>query len=847
MNTNNEHKNIMRSSLDLVFLMTIGVLLGFSVLSAALDTSGFEQGQMMSLVQVFVSMALARLLFSSRYLVWIATSLLTLALLGLAFGALTAPPEPRLINEAADFVRAVVQYVIGYGEYNALYERTFTWFLAALIGIFVVQFLHVRPSFFVTFTVFAAIFGFLISSYLFAQYDMFYLFISCSLVFLIKQLNLTCVKQTQQSPSFLRLALPVALICAILAAFIPTPSEDFTLQQRTQPEFISSLQRLGDQLRFGTDAHHFGIQQAGFGGGDHRRLGGNVTTNDGLFLRIRTNAPQPIYLTGITMDTYTGYSWENRLTEQAPLDFNERYPNLALYEYFAALVNRHPMSHAFVYSVYSFIRPGSVTYSVTHTGYIDHCGLEPSMITSALVSIGYDMSQFHEERTMLIGGINRRFQTVFHTGLVQGFAPYRAEFTLLQEQSGQLLTEELMPRHTWYTLSYIPLPESPLYARYLMRTASYRGILRDISARLDTQRAVVEYSLLHGEEELDFAFILQHYLIPRADWIHETYTALPEDFPARIGEHARAVTAGAENNHARARMLETYLRTQFTYTLTPGMPPSDRDFVDYFLFDSRVGYCTYFATAFVTMARSLDIPARYVEGFLVSNATPDEEGLLRVLNSMGHAWGEIYLEGYGWLRFEPTPPASVLAPPPIEDIEEEAPPEEPPEEPPGETQDDPQYVDLPAIETIAPPGQAGEDTPPTDDPNPEDTPQSRFRILPVSVLTLLALFLAYRVIGHTRKARIARYDNREAVCYDFSLLLKYLKRLGFEMGKAETVFQFYERVTAEPGTVSETLFPRALVELYAKARYGNEPISLKERIHMKQEVRRIQEYTPPRK
>jgi len=103
------------------------------------------------------------------------------------------------------------------------------------------------------------------------------------------------------------------------------------------------------------------------------------------------------------------------------------------------------------------------------------------------------------------------------------------------------------------------------------------------------------------------------------------------------------------------KIIEEYLRKNFTYTLSPQVPPANHDFVDYFLFDGKEGYCTYFATAMCIMTRAIGIPARYVEGFVLPKE-PDKYGFYHVTNQNAHAWVEVYFEGVGWVTFEPTAP-----------------------------------------------------------------------------------------------------------------------------------------------------------------------------------------------
>ncbi|MCR5099371.1 MAG: transglutaminase-like domain-containing protein, partial [Lachnospiraceae bacterium] len=101
--------------------------------------------------------------------------------------------------------------------------------------------------------------------------------------------------------------------------------------------------------------------------------------------------------------------------------------------------------------------------------------------------------------------------------------------------------------------------------------------------------------------------------------------------------------------------MEKYLRG-FKYTDHPGDLPDElagpSDYLDYFLLEKREGYCSYFATSFVLLARAYGIPARYVQGFCVPMGIVRNT---RVSSSLAHAWPEAYIEGVGWIAFEPTP------------------------------------------------------------------------------------------------------------------------------------------------------------------------------------------------
>ncbi len=132
-----------------------------------------------------------------------------------------------------------------------------------------------------------------------------------------------------------------------------------------------------------------------------------------------------------------------------------------------------------------------------------------------------------------------------------------------------------------------------------------------------------------------------------------TYTDLPPDFSPSVREEAVRITEGAPTPYEQARLLQDHFRDgSFTYDLSvaPGHGGGD---LERFLFESRRGYCEQFAGAFAAMARSIGLPARVAVGFTPGET--DAEGRLVVRGLNAHAWPEVYLAGYGWVAFEPTP------------------------------------------------------------------------------------------------------------------------------------------------------------------------------------------------
>ncbi|MFB7760255.1 transglutaminase family protein [Streptomyces xiamenensis] len=131
------------------------------------------------------------------------------------------------------------------------------------------------------------------------------------------------------------------------------------------------------------------------------------------------------------------------------------------------------------------------------------------------------------------------------------------------------------------------------------------------------------------------------------------YTQVPPDLPEVVAELAREVTADAADDHARAVALQDWFAKDggFRYN-TDVSSGSGSEAIAAFLED-REGFCVHFAFSMAAMARTLGIPAQVAVGFTPGDRQVD--GSYRVGLHNAHAWPELYFEGVGWTRFEPTP------------------------------------------------------------------------------------------------------------------------------------------------------------------------------------------------
>jgi len=280
--------------------------------------------------------------------------------------------------------------------------------------------------------------------------------------------------------------------------------------------------------------------------------------------------------------------------------------------------------------------------------------------------------------------------------------------------------------------------------------------------------------------------------------IYENYlddVILSEDVERCLSQ----MTEGARTDLEKLRAVEKALHS-YTYTQTPGQLPEKVEdagsFLDYFLLESRQGYCTYFATAFVLLARAEGIPARYVQGYCVP-ALGEKEAA--VYSNMAHAWPEAYLEGVGWIPFEPTPG--------YEDLrytswgltrqrkQEEA----------------TSATEEPAMEEIEK-GDAAEAV----EEEPEDSRRLPWFVIPSFLAVCLVLFGLDSLFGRYRYLRMSMEEKyHREVAKD----LRLLSVLGLSREEGETLWELSQRAAFERG------MSLGFVEDYEKVLYGGAPVS----------------------
>ena len=192
------------------------------------------------------------------------------------------------------------------------------------------------------------------------------------------------------------------------------------------------------------------------------------------------------------------------------------------------------------------------------------------------------------------------------------------------------------------------------------------------------QEYVKEFSKLN-EDEIEYIEMEEKY----SEYVKEVYLDVPKENIEAIEEFCENYDLDADTYNVEYKVCEAF-DIDYEYTLIPGKTPKNKEFVNYFLSESKKGYCVYFATSATLIYRYLGIPARYCGGYSLQQTEFDvpeqflsfEEsrfthwlkeynfneiyypyglGKYELDDSMAHAWVEIYIDGFGWFPIEVTP------------------------------------------------------------------------------------------------------------------------------------------------------------------------------------------------
>ena len=289
------------------------------------------------------------------------------------------------------------------------------------------------------------------------------------------------------------------------------------------------------------------------------------------------------------------------------------------------------------------------------------------------------------------------------------------------------------------------------------------------------------------------------------------YTEL-EDAPPIIFDTATQVTQDANNNYDRAIALQDYFRSgEFDYSETA---PVAEDYdgnglavIAEFL-QRKAGYCVHFSSAMAVMARSLDIPARVAVGYAPGAPTGEFDGGRRVYEVMSddlHAWTELYFEGIGWVRFDPTPGIGqqTAFSEPTSDTPDAATPDAGAQDAAPQDQPNPRAED-----GVVAPGQSAETT--------STAPRSAAAV----ALALLAIVLLPGLARSVRRSWRLRQREPDRVWREIE---DTARDFGVLASAADTPRGLARRLTVRPGLDAAAL--DQLLDLVERQRYSPATVS----------------------
>lgn len=345
---------------------------------------------------------------------------------------------------------------------------------------------------------------------------------------------------------------------------------------------------------------------------------GDLDFSGKTVLKIRSDSPDSLYLRGFTGGTYTHSSW--RILE------NRAYENLA-----PSLERYNPL----------LFWGGSqaAPFSSRHVE-IDPLGETSSMLApQGLKSLPKDTEYVFDQSFSFQVPKRQYALTVYSTALEDAY----------QIGPRASILQFLSTLAQYYDESGVGFEE--VFTMDAGRNRS--AYLQNLSASV--QNALPSEALAFLQAEMDYRqFALYQ------------YTRIPEELSPYLNtvletirqEYWQEPRAGDSGLQPLVDAVTGYLADTCRYSLSPGTTPEGEDFTRYFLEESHEGYCVHFATAATLLFRSMGIPARYVEGYIVPQkdfGNSDAEGWVHVSDERGHAWTEIYVPLYGWVPVEATP------------------------------------------------------------------------------------------------------------------------------------------------------------------------------------------------
>jgi hypothetical protein len=328
----------------------------------------------------------------------------------------------------------------------------------------------------------------------------------------------------------------------------------------------------------------YGLSASGYSN-SNERLGGPVSINYQEVFKVKSD--KAYYLKGNTLDFYDGNKWarSNEINYKNVSGKDMKYVSFG----YNLMNNKNSLT---IYPNKDFINNTmfvpNYTFNVSGAEGTLFYDKVPVVLSENIVKSAYTI-KFYES------------SEVFDT--IEDVRDYKTEITEKDRLSNNV---------------YLPMD-------YLLRP-TYKEINKSINKNIPNED---RFSYRNRE---DFK-VLEYY---------SEYLQVPENISNRTYELVQEITKDSFSSIEKVLKIKKYLTKNYSYDLQVSVVPEGSEFIDYFLFEEKKGYCTYFNTAMSIMCRIAGVPARYVEGFKTPSKK-DDKGLYSVSNSDAHGWSEVIL------------------------------------------------------------------------------------------------------------------------------------------------------------------------------------------------------------
>lgn len=206
----------------------------------------------------------------------------------------------------------------------------------------------------------------------------------------------------------------------------------------------------------------------------------------------------------------------------------------------------------------------------------------------------------------------------------------------------------------------LPAGTGRLYIDKNLEEKAGGGILYDVSSNaafsnLERNEKLYGYKVRVQPQQYTLDQLKQATGVDPEEVTMQQSLQLPQQLPSRVRGLGTELVGQGSNRYESVTAVMNYLQSNYTYNLNTSLPQSGHDFVDDFLFESKIGYCDHFSTAMTVLLRSGGVPARWVKGFAPGELIAANSNQYDVSYSDAHSWVEVYFPGIGWVPFDPTP------------------------------------------------------------------------------------------------------------------------------------------------------------------------------------------------